>query len=263
MFNLFSFLSQQSDLAVFTIVNIILIFISLLFLVIIRHFFKITGTDEDNAVIANISSIVGIIYGVLAGLSALYLLNNVDRANDAVQREASAAANIYQDTKFIKEPVRGDMQKQLNNYLKTVLNKEWTMMANGSNIIDEKDNVITQMIDSLSTYTDKQMIDSAMLVNLLDDIKALRYARDERIQLSKNTLSSEIWDVVLIGTFLTIIINFFFRMSYRIHLIALLAEIIMASSIIFLLITLDTPFQGEYVVQPEAFQSLLNRMEEN
>jgi hypothetical protein len=100
-----------------------------------------------------------------------------------------------------------------------------------------------------------------MLINLLDDIKALHYARDQRIQLSKNSLSTEIWDVVLIGTFLTIIINFFFKMSYRIHLVALLAEIIMAGSIIFLLITLDTPFQGEYVVQPEAFQTLLNRME--
>lgn len=261
MFNIYSFLSQQSDIVVFTIVNVALIFTSLLFLLIIRHFFMLEGTDKDNAVIANISATVGIIYGVLAGLSALYLLNNVDRANDAVQREASAAANIYQDIKFIKEPVQSDLQKQLANYLKSVLDKEWNMMTTGTDIIDGKDNIITKMIDTLSVYANKQMIDSAMLINLLDDIKTLRYARDQRIQLSKNSLSSEIWDVVLIGTFLTIIINFFFKMSYRIHLIALLAEIIMSASIIYLLITLDTPFQGEYVVQPESFQTLLNRME--
>ncbi len=261
MLNIYTFLSQQSDLVVFTIVNVAIIFTSLLSLLIIRHFFMLEGTDKDNAVIGNISAIVGIIYGVLAGLSALYLLNNVDHANDAVQREASAAANIYQATKFIKEPVRSDIQKQLENYLKSVINKEWDMMKTGTDIIDGKDNIITKMIDSLSIDANKQMIDSAMLINLLDDIKALRSARDQRIQLSRSSLSSEIWDVVLIGTFLTIIINFFFKMSYRIHLIALLAEIIMAASIIFLLITLDTPFQGEYVVQPKAFQTLLNRME--
>ena len=261
MFNIYSFLSQQSDLVVFTLVNVILLFVSLFSLLIIRRFLKIEGTDKDNSVIANISSVVGIIYGVLAGLSALYLLNNVDRANDAVQREASAAANVYMVTKFIKDPARSAIQKQLENYLKSVLNKEWDMMASGVDIIDGKNNIITNMIDTLSYYGNKNMIDTALLINLLDEIKDLRYARDQRIQLSKNTLSSEIWDVVLIGTFLTIIINFFFRMSYRLHLIALLAEIIMASSIIFLLVTLDTPFQGEYVVQPEAFQGLLNRME--
>jgi hypothetical protein len=230
-------------------------------MLIVKRFIIVKETYEDNAVTANISSIIGVIYGVLAGLSALYLLNNISYTNEVVQREASAAANIYQVSKFIKDPAKKEIQSQLSTYLKTVINEEWPLMKAGKAIRDGNSNITDDIVELIVRYTNNNAIDSAMLHDILTEIKALNNAREERIQLSMASLSSEIWVVVLIGTFLTIGINFFFKMSYRLHLIAILAEIMMAASMIFLLITLDTPFQGEYIVEPLAFQSLLNHMQ--
>jgi len=259
--SMLDFLYQQSDLMVFVIVAAMLILISAIALLVIKHYFMVKGTYEDNAVIANISSIIGVIYGVLAGLSALYLLNNISYSYEVVQKEASSAANVYQLTKFLKEPVQSDIQQQLRHYLEVVINDEWPLMSKRKPINDN--DLIANMIDSISRYADKKMIDSATLHDLINDIKSLYNSREERIQLSSTSLSIEIWEVVMIGTFLIIVINFFFRMSYRLHLVALLAEIIMASSVIFLLITLDTPFEGDYIVQPSAYQSLLGYMQKH
>ena len=258
---MYHYLSQQSDSMIFFLTLAALIIMSLFSMLIVKRFIVVKETHEDNAVTANISSIIGVIYGVLAGLSALYLLNNIDYTNQVVQREASAAANIYQVSKFIKEPTRSEIQKQLQQYLNIVIQNEWPLMKKGEQIKDEDNNVTDEIVATIIRGADTNIIDSITLHDMLTEIKALNNAREERIQLSMSSLSIEIWVVVLIGTFLTIGINFFFKMSYRLHLIAIFAEITMLSSMIFLLITLDTPFQGEYVVQPLAFQSLLNHMQ--
>jgi hypothetical protein len=52
-------------------------------------------------------------------------------------------------------------------------------------------------------------------------------------------------------------INFLFGMNLYMHILTTSASALMASSIIFLLLTLDKPFQGEFVIEPDAFKALL------
>jgi hypothetical protein len=58
-------------------------------------------------------------------------------------------------------------------------------------------------------------------------------------------------------------INFLFGMNFYMHVITVSAASMMAASMFFLLITLDRPFQGEFVVGPDSFQSVLSAIEKH
>ena len=59
------------------------------------------------------------------------------------------------------------------------------------------------------------------------------------------------------GTLLTLFITYLFGMHRRFHLFVVIGTALMTSSMIFLLIALDRPFQGEFAITPDMFQSVL------
>jgi hypothetical protein len=251
------FLYNLSDLAIFLILIGITISFSVIAVLIDKHFIFHKLRYKDNPTIGSISSLIGIIYGVLVGFIALYLIDNQDHASSAVQREASAAATIYEGSKWLPQPFQQIVQKDINDYITVVIGPEWTQMRKFTSVGQTGDLIIDKLFRDLKTYNPGNNSESSNLQNLLASINTLYTARHERISISTTQLSPEIWEVILIGTILIIAINYAFRVSFSLHLFATCSFAIMAASMLFLLVTLDRPFQGEFVVGPDAFQDVL------
>ncbi len=214
---------------------------------------------KDNPVLGSISSLIGIIYGVLAGLTALYLINNISYTSDAILREANSVSNIYRDSIWFKEPMRQQMRQQTADYLQAVINVEWPLMKEGKRVNYEDNKMIMQMTNSLINYSkNMQPTDLLLVRDALEEVKSLYNARETRLHMSHYSLNSEIWVVIIIGTFLTLGINYLFGMNLYLHIFAVTVASIMAAAIIFLLVSLDRPFQGEFGIQPNAFKAVLN-----
>ena len=79
--------------------------------------------------------------------------------------------------------------------------------------------------------------------------------------MSFSALNSEVWVVILLGTILTIGINFLFGMNFYLHIFTAIAVGLMASSMLFLLVTLDRPFRGEFVIEPDSLAAVLQFIE--
>lgn len=255
------FLFHLSDVTLFIVVSVVSIGVSVGCIFLIGHFFPAELRDKHNAVIGNISSLIGIIYGVLAGLTALYLINNINFASDAAQREANAAANIYRDTKWLEEPMRSHMKSDIKNYLVTIINVEWPLMQKGLEIRDQGEVIIDHLSLDLSAY--KTNVNSQLLIiqDILQEIKVLYNARETRISMSRSELNNEIWLVIIIGTVLTIGVNYLFGVNLYVHIITVAATALMASAMLFLLIALDKPLQGDFIVEPNAFYDVLTLIE--
>jgi hypothetical protein len=251
------FMYNVSDLTVFLLLAGVTISFSVIAVLIDKHFFFNKLRYKDNATIGSISSLIGIIYGVLVGFIALYLINNQDHASNAVQREASAAATIYEGSKWLPQPFQQTVQKDLHDYVAGVIGPEWTQMRKFESVGFSGDILIDKIFSDLKSYNPANNSETANLSNLLVSINALYTARHERISMSTTQLSPEIWEVIMIGTILIIAINYAFRVSFSLHLFATCSFAIMAASMLFLLVTLDRPFQGEFVVEPAAFQDVL------
>lgn len=255
------FLYHLSDFRLFALLVGFFVTISIVAILAIKYFLPLKLRYRDNAVIGNISSLIGIIYGVLASLMSLYLINNVNFAGDAVQREANAVANIYIDSKELPLYMQVSILAKLKNYIENVKNREWPLMKKGGIVNHDGDYIIEKITNQIISYSKSARSDALLTHDMLDEIKLLYDARQQRINQSNSSLSAEVWVVILIGTLLLIGINYFFKASSSLHFIALSAAIIIASSMVFLLLTLDRPFQGEFAVEPDAFQSTLSFIE--
>ncbi|HVY53238.1 MAG TPA: hypothetical protein VHA13_01825 [Gammaproteobacteria bacterium] len=248
------YLYQLSSFNTFLILIGISIICSVIFVIINRYFLLYKLRYKDNATIGSISSLIGIIYGVLVGFLALYLIDNNDHASDAVRHEANATANIYRESKWLNEPAHKYVHVQLKKYVDNIINVEWPLMKKGKDIDHTGDIIIDDISSHLKNYKIVTQSDAVVMQDILTELKSLNDARRQRIEMSFSQLSPDIWQVILIGTILIVGINYAFRVNFYLHLFAISAFAIMAASMLFLLITLDRPFQGEFTVQPDAFK---------
>ncbi|MES2218484.1 MAG: hypothetical protein V4501_08725 [Pseudomonadota bacterium] len=251
------YLYQTSDFNLFLLLSFFFIFISACALFFIRWFFPLHLRYQENAVIGCTSALIIMIYGVLAGFATLYLINNNNLASDAVQREASAVADMYQVSQGLANPARTQIQADMKNYLDEVIKIEWPLMSVGKAINDVGSTLIGKVVNQLTHYTTSNSTETIVLTHMLGISKNLYDARQQRIQMSYTSLSNEIWVVILVGTILTLCVSYLFGVNFYLHFFIVIAAALMTSSIIFLLISLDKPFQGEFLVGPDMYQTVL------
>jgi len=257
---MFDFLYGLSDMSVFVLMAFATIAFSLLF-VVLNKFFKFYKLKYiDNTTTASVASLIGIVYGVLAGFLCLYLLNNQDHASNAALDEGTAAANIYHESRWLNNPYQKQIQAYLKTYLSVAINKEWPEMAKGN--LPHRDNayLIAEMSDSLISYPITTLRDALVINNIKQDIRSLLKGREERIEMGGSQLTSGIWNVIILSTALIIIINYAFRVNFKLHIFGLTSFALMAASVLFLLVTLDRPFEGEFAVAPDALNTVLDSM---
>lgn len=257
------FLYRISDLSVFLIIAAFIIVFSLLLIILNKIFIFYKFNYKDNTPTASIASLIGIIYGVMVGFLCLYLLNNQDHASNAALNEGIAAANIYRESKWLKEPVQHQIQADLKTYLEKVITVEWPAMSEGKSPDRSDGDIINKMSNELMHYSIITQGDAIIVTDLLQEIKSLFKGRQERVQMSQTQLSPDLWLVILIGTILIIVINYAFRVNFYLHIFSITAFAIMATSVVFILVTLDRPFQGEFVVEPTAVRAVLDFMNQN
>jgi hypothetical protein len=257
-----SFIYNIPDIYFFIVLSILSILVSIGIITVIRKKIPSEILYRDNPVLGSIGSLVGIIYGVLAGLTALYLINNINYTADAVLKEASAVANVYRDSTWLPKSMRVHIQEDIKRYLQQVIYVEWPLMQENA-VINGKGNSIIDHIGGVLVRDSKIASPGEMLVlrDLLEELKLLYDAREQRIHMSFAALNTSVWMVILIGTILTLGINYLFGMNFYLHIFAVSVAALMASSIIFLLVTLDRPFQGEFAIQPDAFKVLLSTIQ--
>jgi hypothetical protein len=239
----------------------VFVVISVIAITLVKVYVPLKWRYNDNTAICNTVSLISVIYAVLAGFTALYLINNNSATDDAVQRESNATADIYRDSKWLKDPSKTEIQGIIQKYITEVVNVEWPLMKQGKTIeLNKGNDFIDQITDRLINYNNTKTIansESLLLHDMLDEVRILADARQQRIHGSYSELSPELWVVIVLGSLLTLAMNYLFGMNYYLHILTITSISLMIASMIFLLITVDRPFQGEFAIAPDSFQSLL------
>lgn len=253
---MFHFIYQMSDILLFILITGIAISISLIAVWIIESFVTAHFRYKENQAVGYVSATICLIFAVLAGFAALYVLTNFNQAGEVVREEADMALAIYQDTGWVEDPLRSDLRNDVKNYLRTVMERDWTLMANDQEVDIATALIINRMADKLHEYHHRPDPPFA-LQEISKEIISLRNARAERVRLQHSALGPDIWAVLLLGAFLTIAINYAFGMQFYLHLACVAAVALIVSSMIFLLVVLDHPFQGKYSIGTDAFENAL------
>lgn len=253
-----SFIYTLPDYVVFLILIAFTIATSAVFIVINKKFIFRKLRYRDNTTISAISAVIGIIYGVLVGFLCLYLIMNQDHASQAVQNEANALESIFLQSTWMREPYKDELRHDLLQYIDEVVNKEWAQMNAFKKIGLAGDRIIMKILDDVKKFDPQSKSEGIVFSNMSRSINELSNARHSRILISYSSLAPEIWEVILLGTILIIAINYAFRVNFYLHLFGTFTFAIMAASMLFLLVTLDTPFQGEFAVTADSIKDIAN-----
>ncbi len=257
------YLFQMNDIRLFAVLSSVFFFISIVFIIVVRSAIPLRLRYKDNATIIGTVSLISIIYGILAGITSLYLINTNTSASNIVLGEANSTGNVYRYSQWLKEPVRSTIRHNINDYISRVINIEWPQMRTGKIVdVNGGNYILDKIMDEIIKYSETTTAEKRAVDKLMDDIRLVYVDRQERIEMSYSELSPEIWEVILIGTFLTLFLNFLLGMNFYFHLLSSGAAALMCASMIFLLMTLDRPFQGEFAIDPGPFEAVVSYIKE-
>ena len=195
---------------------------------------------------------MGLLFGLLVGFVAAQVWTGVDRAQVAVDREASALrATVLVAAAFPGAPDES-IRALVDRYIRDAVDREWPAMAHGSATLSLPPAPLTQGLQlalGLDPQSEGQKVAQREMVTSLEN--ALD-ARRQRIILSESTVNWVKWTgVILVGLLTLLTIAFVHSANRRTAAIAMgLFATAMATSLV-LIASQDRPFSGHLAIKPD------------
>ena len=200
---------------------------------------------------------LGLLFGLLVGFLAAQVWSGADRAQLAVDREASALRSVDLLTNAFPEEQQTRMLVLLHRHIEETVSEEWPAMARGEatlTVIPVGLAGALRLALTLQPQTEGQKAAQreivASLQNALD-------ARRQRIILSTSSLDWVKWTgVFVVGALTLLAIAFVQSGNRRASAIALwLFASAMACSLV-LIASHDRPFNGQFRIRPDLLQQV-------
>lgn len=258
-----NFMYSIPNLLLFFIFIIFSLIFSLILILVVQKFISSDLRDKVNAVTGGASATISVIYAVLIGIAALFVLENFSSAERVVQNEANAAGDLYRDALWLAEPTRTNIRNNLKNYLAEVINEEWPNIIKGHVLSPRGNLLLNQITDELYVYKGKNISEAFIIHDILDEAKDIYNYREERMRLTGSALGEDVWLVIILSALIVIAINALYGEKFSLHFISIGAVAFVVSSMIFLVVAMDHPFLGGVSVKPEAYQYELAHMNQD
>ena len=234
--------------------------VTLLLVILIRTRWnsnQIAGTTDPEATYV---TTLGTVYAIFVAFMIFVVWTRYYESMENVDREANTLVDIYNLSKGLPQPLKGQIEQSCINYTDIVVNKEWAKMQSGSKnspTLPEVHRMWT-LIERMSTDSS---IDSVLRSQIID--RWLNFADYRRLRLlqSRTGLPDLLYIVLLLGGALTVATAIVFNSENQIvHALkaCLLAALI--SLMLYTIFTIDWPFQGAVHVSPSPFQNSLATM---
>jgi hypothetical protein len=201
-----------------------------------------------------------VFYGITLGLLMVGVWANFSDTDGKVSREASTLAALYRDVSVYPEPTRSELQGDLRNYCRNVIDAEWPQQRKGIlpgenlQILDKAQ----RRLASFEPETEGQKILHAEAFKQFNQL-----AEERRMRLGSVTtgLSSALWLMVLFGAFINIAATWFFHLrNPTMHFWMTVLLSVLLGLMIFLLAAMDHPYLGVVSVGPEAFEVVYDQL---
>ena len=219
-----------------------------------RRRFGVEVLKLNNEVAGFIYGVIGVLYAVLLGFTAIIVWERFDGAQEGVDREANALADLYRNSQVFPDDVRRELETHLRAYAMVVAEKEWAAMAEKSPSPEawEAYNRLWRTYYLFEPQTDHEKIwyaQSLTMLNQLGDQRRLRLLCSR-----SDGVPDVIWVVLLGAGVITIGFSFLFgTRSARAQVLMTSGLAMTIALVLFSIMALEQPFAGITRVEPDSF----------
>lgn len=251
------FIYHLSSVPLFAFLCLSLVFICVVAITLAYYFIPLHFRYQENTAIVSCSAFLGVTYAILIGFTILYELNAFDKADMAESLEGHTAYTIFRYAKDLPAPSATKIRTLIEDYAQNAVAQEWPAMNTGKPADPTGKKIIENIMEEVNLIKTSSISVSNDLNEVAVATSSLFELHNERVSKVHSTLNGHIWFVLVLTTFLTLGINCLLGMDYLLHIISLTLMSVMIATIMYLIIGLDRPYQGDFVVRPESLASTL------
>jgi hypothetical protein len=221
---------------------------------------RIHGTEHShNEVVGFYLSAICVFYGITLALLAVGTWQIYSDVDSRVGEEAAAVGVLYRDISSFPEPIRTELQADLRQYTRQVIDVAWPLQRRG--IIPQDEGIVLSALQShLVSFEPRTEGQKELFAEAHREFSRLAELRGRRLQSVREGLPGPLWAIVLAGALLSIAVTWFFDMRSRsMHVWMTVMFSALLGLLIFLLGAMDNPFRGEISVSPEPFELVYQR----
>jgi Protein of unknown function (DUF4239) len=214
---------------------------------------------SHNEVVTAYLGAICVFYGITLGLFAVATWQNYTDVEARVGQEAAAVGTLYRDLSGLPEPNRTELQEDLRQYVRKVIDVAWPEQRKG--VVPEDDGLGLSTLQShLSRFEPSTEGQKVIYAEVYRGFNTIAEFRGRRLQSVQGGLAGPLWTIVLAGAFLSVAMTWFFDMkSQSMHVWMTLMLAGLLGLLIYLLAALDNPFRGEISVGPQPFEIMYSR----
>jgi hypothetical protein len=228
---------------------------SLLGLWLTRPLFKrwLHKVDSQNDIVGMVIACFSVLYGIMLGLVAVGIYSDYSAISDLSTRESASLSAVYNDAGALSPQYRGPLQADLRAYLRATIDQDWPDQAKGVVPLagTRKFQLVLNDLASIKPTERTDIIAFAQIFNQLDKIIEMRH---ERLLQVDNGIPLLIWQFVLLGCFINIVLIWMMDMERHIHFIMTFLFSFFLGAVIFLLADMDRPYRGGVFVSPSPYE---------
>jgi hypothetical protein len=201
-----------------------------------------------------------VFYGLATALTAVQVWEAYERVKEITEQEASALAAFYRNVSYYPEPLRSALREDIRGYTHQIITQSWPIQRRGQ-IPAEGVRLMDQVQSKLVRFEPTTEAEKGLALETLASYDRMMEARRTRLASVERGLPGILWLVITLGAFISLVSAFYFPVhDERIHRVqvGLLAGFI--GLVIFMILALDRPYQGDLGVKPRPYEILYEQL---
>lgn len=232
-------------------------------LILVQRLVPTEHRQEHNDVAGFIYAVLGVAYAVLLGLMVIAVWDDRQDAQSAATEEANELTAIFWIAHALPEPEGRHIQELVRDYATVVVREEYPLMERGKSspeawaLLDD----LRASVEAIHPTDDTQLV---LYDNEIQRLHDLGDARRERLLHAEEGLPSILWAVLIVGGIIEVSFTYLFGLqSTTVHVLMVAALALTIGLVLFTIGALDFPFSGDLKIEPTAFESVLDRLEQS
>ena len=224
---------------------------------LVRRWVAVEVLERHNEVAGFIYSVIGVMYAVLLGFTAIIIWERYDKAQTAVENEANELGDLFRDAQAFPDGVRKELETKLCSYIRLVIEKEWPAMAEYKLSLETRD-AFNQLRQTYRQFTPQTELERIWYTQSLTSLNQANDQRRLRLLSSRSAgIPNVMWVVLLGAGAVTLSFSFLFGTRNTAAQLLMTAGLPITISLVLLsIVALERPFAGIARIEPYAFNQL-------